>query len=66
MNVFVNFFIWGLILAAPLWWLAWRFRLAYWLSRARTLLQRRDLQLPSQLEPLIIRGKRVGGPGKKA
>ena len=66
MNVFINFFIWGLILAAPLWWLAWRFRLGYWLSHARTLLQRRDLQLPSQLEPLIIRGKRVGGPGRKA
>jgi len=66
MNVFINFFIWGLILAAPLWWLWWRFRLGYWLSRARSLFHRRSLQLPSQLEPLIIRGKRVGGPGRKA
>jgi hypothetical protein len=66
MNVFINWFIWGLILAAPLGWLSWRFRLGYWLSRSRSLFRRRKLQLPSQLEPLVIRGKRVGGAGRKA
>ncbi|QNK00925.1 hypothetical protein [Dyella telluris] len=66
MNTFINFFLWGLILAAPLWWLAWRFRLGYWLARGRSLFRRQTIQLPSSLEGLVIRGKRVGGPGRKA
>ncbi|AIF47800.1 hypothetical protein [Dyella japonica] len=66
MNTFINFFIWGLIIAAPLWWLWWRFRLGYWLARSRSLFRRRAVQLPSQLEGLVIRGKRVGSPGRKA
>ena len=64
MQIFVGYFVWGLILAAPLWWLAWRFRLGYWLPRMRSLLRRRRVRLPSQLEPLVILGKRrQGGPG---
>ena len=66
MNTFVGWFIWGLILAAPLWWLWWRFRLGYWISRWRSLFRRRSIQLPSQLDGLVILGKRVGGGGRKA
>lgn len=66
MNTFFGYFIWGLILAAPLWWLWWRFRLSSLLSRVWSLLRRRSVQLPPQLEGLVILGKRQGGPGRKA
>jgi hypothetical protein len=66
MSIFLGYFIWGLILAAPLSWLWWRFRLGEWLSRSRSLFRRRSIQLPSTLEPLVILGKRQGGPGKKS
>lgn len=66
MNVFFGYFIWGLILAAPLWWLWWRFRVGYWLLRAHALLRRRKIALPPQVEGLVIRGKRQGGAGRKA
>lgn len=64
MQIFIGYFVWGLILAAPLWWLAWRFRLGDWLPRLRSLLRRRSVRLPPQLEPLVILGKRRhGGEG---
>lgn len=64
MNVFFGYFVWGLMLAAPLWWLAWRLRLAYWLPQLGSLLRRRTVQLPSTLEPLVILGKRQQGSGE--
>jgi len=66
MNTFFGYFIWGLILAAPLWWLWWRFRLGSLLWRVWSLLRRRSVQLPPQLEGLVILGKRQGGRGRKA
>ncbi|MET3654256.1 hypothetical protein [Dyella japonica] len=66
MNTFFGYFIWGLILAAPLWWLWWRFRLGSLLLRVWSLLRRRSVQLPPQLEGLVILGKRQGGRGRKA
>lgn len=66
MNTFFGYFIWGLILAAPLWWLWWRFRLGSLLLRVWSLLRRRSVQLPPQLEGLVILGKRQGGGGRKA
>ena len=66
MNTFFGYFIWGLILAAPLWWLWWRFRLGSLLWRVWSLLRRRSVQLPPQLEGLVILGKRHGGRGRKA
>jgi hypothetical protein len=58
MHIFLGYFIWGLILAGPLWWLAWRLRLGYWIPRLRSLMRRRTVHLPSQLQPLVILGKR--------
>jgi hypothetical protein len=58
MSAFMGYFIWGLMLAAPLWWLAWRFRVAHWLPRLRSHLRRRSIRLPSQLQPLVILGNR--------
>jgi hypothetical protein len=66
MSTFLGYFILGLVLAAPLWWLSWRFRLGSLLSRTHSLLRRRKIQLPPQLEGLVILGKRQGGAGKKA
>jgi hypothetical protein len=66
MSDFFGYFIWGLILAAPLGWLWWRFRVGYWLSRSRSLFRRRSIQLPAQLEGLVILGKRQGREGKQA
>ncbi|WP_130620589.1 hypothetical protein [Dyella amyloliquefaciens] len=66
-NLFFGYFIWGLLLAAPLWWIAWRFNIVSWLPRLRSLLRRRVVQLPPQIEPLVILGKRQhGGEGRKA
>lgn len=67
MGIFLDSFIWGLILAAPLWWLAWRLHLAYWLPRLLSLLRRRTVQLPAQLQPLVLLGKRQReGDGSRA
>jgi hypothetical protein len=66
MSTFLGYFILGLILAAPLWWLSWRFRLGSLWSRTQSLLRRRKIQLPPPLEGLVILGKRQGGAGKKA
>ena len=65
MSIFLGYFIVGLILAAPLWWLSWRFRLSSLWSRLHSLLRRRKIQLPPQLEGLVILGKRQGGTGTK-
>jgi hypothetical protein len=61
MPVFLGYFVWGLMLAAPLWWLSWRLRLGDWLPRLRSLMRRRTVRLPSQLQPLVILGKRQHG-----
>jgi hypothetical protein len=60
MRVFLGYFVWGLILAGPLAWLAWRLRLGSLLPRW-TLPQRlRPLALPPQLGPIVLRGRRHG------
>lgn len=66
MSTFLGYFIIGLILAAPLWWLCWRFRLGSVLTRLQSVLRRRKIQLPPQLEGLVILGKRQAGAGKKS
>ncbi|AZG14013.1 hypothetical protein [Cupriavidus pauculus] len=63
MAIFLGYFIWGLILAAPLAWLAWRFDLLRWLPRWSAPRPRRAVRLPPQLDALVIRGKRQGGTG---
>jgi hypothetical protein len=65
MSTFLGYFIVGLILAAPLWWLSWRFRLGSLLVRMQSVLRRRKIQLPPQLDGLVILGKRQPGTGKK-
>ncbi|TBR39353.1 MULTISPECIES: hypothetical protein [Dyella] len=60
-ETFYGWFIWGLILAAPVWWLVWRFRVVYWIPRMRSLMRHRAVQLPAQVEPLVILGKRQQG-----
>lgn len=65
MSTFLGYFIIGLILAAPLWWLWWRFRLGSVLTRLQSVLRRRKIQLPPQLDGLVILGKRQPGIGKK-
>lgn len=58
MNVFLGYFVWGLILAVPLYFIGWRLRLVrfvpMWLRPARS----RPLQLPPQVDALLIRGQR--------
>lgn len=67
MSDFFGYFIWGLLLAAPLWWLAWRLRMARWLPALRSKWRRRRVQLPPTLLPLVILGKRQQrGSGKGA
>jgi hypothetical protein len=61
MNLFFGYFVWGLILAAPLWWLFWRLNLARWLPRWALPARRRPVVLPPQLGELVIRGKRRHG-----
>lgn len=61
MPIFLGYFIWGLILAAPLAWLTWRFDLLRWLPRWTAPRPRRAVRLPSQLDALVIRGKRQAG-----
>ncbi|MFD1559301.1 hypothetical protein ACFSHT_27290 [Paraburkholderia silviterrae] len=58
MNIFLGYFVWGLILAAPLWWLAWRLRLGRFVPNWAKPVRQRPLELPPQLGALVIRGKR--------
>lgn len=57
MAEFLGYFIWGLILAVPLAWLVWHFRLLRLLRRWRLPRARRAVRLPPQLGPLVIRGR---------
>lgn len=57
MRLFLGYFIWGLLLAAPLAWLAWRFDLLRWLPDWPVSRPRRAVRLPRQLEPIVIRGR---------
>ncbi|MFJ5380606.1 hypothetical protein ACIPID_02955 [Cupriavidus sp. CER94] len=65
MATFLGYFIWGLILAAPLAWLTWRFDLLRWLPRWSAPRPRRAVRLPPQLDALVIRGKRQSGGGRR-
>lgn len=65
MATFLGYFIWGLILAAPLAWLTWRFDLLRWLPRWTAPRPRRAVRLPPQLDALVIRGKRQSGGGRQ-
>lgn len=59
MRLFIGFFVWGLILAAPLAWLASRLHLPRLLPHVGLLAGRaRAAHLPPQLAPLLIRGQR--------
>jgi len=57
MAIFLGYFIWGVILAVPLAWLAWHFRLPRLLPRWTLPRLRRTVRLPAQLRPVVIRGK---------
>ncbi len=61
MRIFLGYFVWGLILAAPLSWLVWRLRLLRWLPRWTGFAPRHPTRLPPQLGALVIRGKRRRG-----
>lgn len=61
MRIFLGYFVWGLMLAAPLAWLTWRFHLLRWLPRWSAPRPRRAVRLPPQLDPMVIRGKRQNG-----
>ncbi|SDC84932.1 hypothetical protein SAMN05216345_104152 [Cupriavidus sp. YR651] len=65
MSIFLGYFIWGLILAAPLAWLTWRFHLLRWLPRWSAPRPRRAVRLPPQLEAVVIRGKRLHDGGRR-
>ncbi len=58
MDIFFGYFIWGLMIAAPLWWLAWRLRLGRYLPDWAKPASQRPLELPPQLDAVVIRGKR--------
>jgi len=58
MRIFLGYFIWGLILAVPLAWLIWRFRLLRLLPRWSLPRARRAVRLPAQLQAVVIRGRR--------
>jgi hypothetical protein len=57
MAIFLGYFIWGVILAVPITWLVWRFRLLRLLPRWRLPRSRRSVRLPAQLRPVVIRGR---------
>ncbi|MBY4896299.1 hypothetical protein [Cupriavidus sp. AU9028] len=63
MRIFLGYFIWGLILAAPLAWIVWKLDLLRALPRWLQPRQRRSVRLPPQLDGIVIRGKRWQ-PGK--
>lgn len=62
MDIFFGYFVWGLILAAPLSWLVWRLRLQRFVPRFVLFLtlpvRRRVVHLPPQLGAIVIRGAR--------
>ncbi|WP_454710778.1 hypothetical protein [Cupriavidus nantongensis] len=58
MDLFLGYFIWGLILAVPVAWVVWHFRLLRLLPRWRLPRARRAVRLPPQLQPVVIRGRR--------
>lgn len=62
MRVFLGYFIWGLILAAPVAWLIWKLDLMRVMPRWFQPRQRRAVRLPPQLEGIVIRGKRWQAP----
>jgi len=64
MREFLGYFIWGLILAVPLAWLAWCLDLQRWMPRWSTPRPRRAVRLPAQLGAMVIRGKRWHGEGR--
>ncbi|CAG9246245.1 hypothetical protein [Paraburkholderia unamae] len=61
MDVFLGYFVWGLILGVPLSWIGWRLRLGRFVPMWLRPVRSRPLQLPPQLEPLVIRGQRRFG-----
>ncbi len=61
MNIFLGYFVWGLILAAPISWLVWRLQLLKWLPPLRFGARLRRVELPPQLDGLVIRGRRNYG-----
>lgn len=58
MSIFLGYFIWGLILAAQLAFLIWRFDLLRWFPQWTAPRPRRTVRLPPQLHGMVIRGKR--------
>jgi len=61
MTLFLEYFIWGLVLAAPLSWLAWRLKLTRLLPRWTLPRRRRPVALPPQLGAIVVRGRRQPG-----
>jgi hypothetical protein len=61
MNVFLGYFVWGLILGVPLWLICWRFQLGRYVPMWLRPVRSRPLQLPPQVDALLIRGKRRTG-----
>jgi hypothetical protein len=61
MDLFLGYFVWGLILAVPLWLIAWRLRLGRYIPVWLRPVRSRPLQLPPQVDALLIRGKRRSG-----
>ncbi|SMG56388.1 hypothetical protein [Paraburkholderia susongensis] len=58
MEIFFGYFVWGVILAAPLSWLVWRFRLQRFLPSFTLPARERTVHLPPQLGAIVIRGAR--------
>lgn len=61
MNAFLGYFVWGLILAVPLYFVGWRLRLERFLPMWLRPTRARPLQLPPQVDALLIRGQRRFG-----
>lgn len=65
MEIFFGYFVWGVILAAPVSWIVWRFRLQRFLPdfvpRFTLPDLHRPVRLPPQLRAVVIRGIRHYG-----
>ncbi|PLZ03108.1 hypothetical protein CY652_07315 [Burkholderia sp. WAC0059] len=61
MQIFFGYFVWGLILAVPVSWVIWRFRLHRFLPRFSVPERRGVVRLPPQVSALVIRGARQYG-----
>lgn len=64
MEIFLGYFVWGVILAAPVSWIVWRFRLQRFLPSfvpRFTLPDVHRVRLPTQLSAVVIRGIRQYG-----